>query len=188
MWWTKWVHCWLNWSEHWRLTVLDATVFALPVCVHAVWYGAGFHGKAETCLCTGSEVIQHGHGNATINLWREVIFHPLCRLSANPRWSLVFHLHGFFFFFFFLMQQIIIYHTCIEHVSFWFVWKRLGVNHDSPDDWCGGGDLHTDYWLYKFTVCLAKHFWWLCTSSSGCNFQKVIFKSCLTLPLNQIMT
>lgn len=64
--------CWLNWSEHWRLpvaTVLDATVIAPPVCVHVVWYGVGFHGKAETCPCTGSEVIQHVQGKATINLW-----------------------------------------------------------------------------------------------------------------------
>lgn len=34
------------------------------VCVHVVWYGVGFHGKAETCPCAGSEVIQHVRGES----------------------------------------------------------------------------------------------------------------------------
>lgn len=59
--------CWLNWSELLKLTVATAGCYSNcspSVCVHVVWYGVGFHGKAETCPCAGSEAIQHVQGES----------------------------------------------------------------------------------------------------------------------------
>lgn len=107
--------CWLNRSERLKLTVATAGCYSNcspSVCVHVVWDGVGFHGKAESLRrFRGNSACAGGKLQLTSG---EKWFSPLRAGSVRNPTSVI--CIPFVFLFFFAVQQIIICHTSTEHV------------------------------------------------------------------------